>query len=220
MTSNQFQIQKEIQAKKVNEILQSVKLNSFPVKAKEKVVELAEHAINSIDAMRKEVYKQTEDFDYTPEKYDHTEDRLQKYVNIVEEGKPIGKLQNILLNSVAELIHQVEKTQIDRITGANFSNVEKSPEYKEHEKLLLALFEGIKEAILLPADVVETPAETEESGTPGAETKTEEQLFEEQLAAEQAAKNNGTGSADVGNTAAGSETKPEETKKNWLGFGK
>jgi hypothetical protein len=72
MTSNQFQIQKEIQAKEINIILQAVKLNAFPKEAKIKVAELGEKAINLISALRKEVYKHIDKFDFEIEDYDHT----------------------------------------------------------------------------------------------------------------------------------------------------
>jgi hypothetical protein len=218
MTSNQFQIQKEIQAKKVNEILQSVKLNSFPKEAKEKVIELCESAIGSIDKLRIEVYKKTENFDYEPEKYDHSESRLQKNIEIIANGKPVGKLQNSLLNSVSQLIDQVERLKIDRITGDNFSNLEKTKEYKDNEKALLETLEALRDAILIKekeekkeeetskeADKIDDDAKIDNAAD---KEKTEEQLFEEQLAAEKAlleAKNN-TENTELGTGNTDSET--------------
>lgn len=185
MTSNQFQIQKEIQAKKVNEILQSVKLNSFPKEAKEKVIELCESAMSAIDKLRIEVYKKTENFDYAPEKYDHTEERLQKNIEIIAKDKPVGKLQNSLLNSVSQLIDQVERVKIDRITGDNFSNLEKTKEYKDNEKSLLETLESLRDAILIEGPVeeetvVENPNDTTEIG--GNNEPSDDEIMAEKMA--------------------------------------
>lgn len=147
MTSNQFHIQKEIQERELNKILQSVRLNSFPKEAKKQVIELCESSIETIHKMRVEVYKQTENFEFKPEKYDYKNERLSK--NIETRVSSIGKLQNSLLNTVGELIGQVERAQVDRITGDNFSAVAKTKEYKENERWLLETLEDLKKAILI-----------------------------------------------------------------------
>jgi hypothetical protein len=119
---------------------------------------------------------------------------IQKSAPVIEKGKPIGKLKNNLMNMISDIIGQVERVKIDRITGANFTNFDKTAEYKKNERSLMETLDDMREAMM-----IEDEAPVQEEKTP--ETQETKYIPIEQR------------------SAAKTEEKVDETKEIPLGAG-
>jgi len=149
MTASQFNIQKEIHINQVNKILQSVKFNKFHKDAKTQTIEIGVQVIETIHALRNEISEQLDGPGHKVESYDHEENHNEKKAVILQEKQPIHKMRIGMISDLNEIIDKTEKTNSDIITGLEFKRFDKTPSFKENEKLLVELLKDMKAAILI-----------------------------------------------------------------------
>ena len=165
MTASQFNIQKEIHLNKVNEILQSVKFNNFNKEAKKQTVEIGELAIQTIEALQKEVSEEFDGPGHKEDVYDHTDKHQEKKAVVLNENQPIHKMRIGMIGELNQIIDKTEKTNNDIITGLEFKRFNKTKSFKENEKILVQLLEDMKSAIL-----IDNEEETDSEGKPKKKT--------------------------------------------------
>jgi len=161
MTASQFNIQKEIHINQVNKILQSVKFNKFHKDAKTQTVEIGVQVIETINALRNEISEQLDGPGHKLESYDHKENHNEKKAVILQEKQPIYKMRIGMISDLNEIIDKTEKTNSDIITGLEFKRFDKTPSFKENEKLLVELLKDMTSAILIDDEEEAKPSEEE-----------------------------------------------------------
>jgi len=161
MTASQFNIQKEIHINQVNKILQSVKFNKFHKDAKTQTIEIGVQVIETIHALRNEISEQLDGPGHKVESYDHEENHNEKKAVILQEKQPIHKMRIGMISDLNEIIDKTEKTNSDIITGLEFKRFDKTPSFKENEKLLVELLKDMTSAILIDDEEEAKPSEEE-----------------------------------------------------------
>lgn len=147
MTQYQFHEQKENQIKSLNVIIQSVKANPFLQNEKEKIIAHAAQAIDSINIIRTEVYKQLDNMDFSPENYDHNNANNAAFAIRLRDVNKLPTLKNQMTTELSVIISQMEKETVDKIVQQNFQAFTKNNVTKALHESVISLVETVKDII-------------------------------------------------------------------------
>lgn len=144
INSTQFHINAEHQVKQINHVVQTVKRNGFTPEVRNAILDLAKKAIDAITAMRREVYKQLEDFNYDY-KYEHdfSVNESQKTALNVND---VRYLENEAKGMIIKIRHDNE--YIAGIISHSFKKFQKTRAFEDNQEKLRKSLDDMIDAFL------------------------------------------------------------------------
>lgn len=149
MTTHQYHIQKEKQAKDINHIVQTVKRNSFPKEVKTDTISVGGFIVDTINAQSCEVRNQLDKTETKPQAYNHKDEVLVLAGDKLAKGEKVAGCQSAMLTKISNIIKEVEMEGVTNITKQeNFTKFARSKDYNASQKNLLEALHEMKRIIL------------------------------------------------------------------------
>ena len=142
MTSSEFNIAKEHEQSKINEMIQSVKISQMEESSKEQFIDLGTKIINAINLQRAFVYAELDGFNFDNQ-YNHEEAVTRK----LYEGD-LNSIANTISNDLSAISRNVSMVESHRLTGPENNKISKElDEFNGFNQNIIRMIKDLRDII-------------------------------------------------------------------------